>query len=252
MLPSRTEFDDPSFLDRLRKGDADAYRLLIRRFHGSLVGVAAAIIGSHAQAEEVVQDAWLAVYSGIGRFEGRSALATWLFSIVLNRARTRRGREIRLVPLPEEYDPSADALRFHQDGHWIDAPRPWDDLNPERVVGGVQLWAHVQAAIERLPAGQKAVIILRDVEGQDAETACALLGLTPENQRVLLHRARMRVRDAIDTLIGTPARRAAPAKPSAVSPPRPGIAKRMACALRAAAAIARAAAGWASPDSAAA
>src|SRR5689334_23713876 len=92
-----TEFDDPDFLAQLRRGDASAYRRLIRRFHGSLVGAAAGIIGSRAQAEEVVQDAWLAVFSGIGSFEGRSSVTTWVFSIVLNRARTRASREGRLV-----------------------------------------------------------------------------------------------------------------------------------------------------------
>ena len=96
----QTEFDEPEFLARLRRGDEQAYRALIRRFHGSLTGVAASIIGSRAQAEEVVQDAWLAVFSGIGGFEGRSSLVTWVFSIVLNRARTRASREGRLVGLP--------------------------------------------------------------------------------------------------------------------------------------------------------
>ena len=85
----QTEFDHPEFLAQLRSGDERAYRKLIRRFHASLVGVASSIIGSRAQAEEVVQDAWLAVFAGIGAFEGRSSVVTWLFSIVLNRARTR-------------------------------------------------------------------------------------------------------------------------------------------------------------------
>ncbi len=214
MPPSNTEFDDPAFLERLRRGDADAYHRLIRRFHASLVSVAASVIGSHAQAEEVVQDAWLAVLSGIGRFEGRAALGTWLFSIVLNRARTRRGREVRMVALPAEPDGGADPPRFAADGHWLDWPRPWDDLDPERQVAGRQLWDHVQMAIAKLPAGQRAVITLRDIEGQDAETACTLLGITAENQRVLLHRARLRVRDTIDLLVGggTQARQASQAR----------------------------------------
>jgi RNA polymerase sigma-70 factor (ECF subfamily) len=203
MRTSSTEFDDPAFLDRLRRGEAEAYRRLIRRFHASLVSVAASVIGSHAQAEEVVQDAWLAVFSSIGRFEGRSGIGTWLFSIVLNRARTRRGREVRLVALPAEGDEGGgEAARFKADGHWLEFPRPWDELDPERLVAGRQLWDHVQAAITRLPAGQRAVITLRDVEGQDAETTCELLDISAENQRVLLHRARMRVRDSIDLLVG--------------------------------------------------
>ena len=201
------EFDRPDFLARLRRGDSDAYRNLIRRFHASLVGVAASIIGSHAQAEEVVQDAWIAVYAGIGAFEGRSSLTTWLFSIVLNRARTRAVREARLVGLPQldggEPDERAVPLSaFQPDGHWVEAPRLWDDISPERIVGGRQLWDHVQAAIERLPAGQRAVLILRDLEGCAAEDACTLLGITAENQRVLLHRARGRIRAQVDALVG--------------------------------------------------
>jgi RNA polymerase sigma-70 factor (ECF subfamily) len=227
MRSSSSEFDDPLFIDRLRRGDPGAYRLLIRRFHGSLVGVATSIIGSHAQAEEVVQDAWIAVFSGIGRFEGRAALGTWLFSIVLNRARTRRGREVRLVPFPAEAEPGPrDAPRFAADGHWLVAPRPWEELDPERVIAGRQLWQHVQATIALLPAGQRAVIILRDIEGQDAETACALLDLSPENQRVLLHRARTRVRDAIDALVGdSPAPPVAKRRHGATRPDKPPAAK---------------------------
>jgi len=207
---SQTEFDDPSFLARLRQGDASAYRALIRRHHAPMVGVAASIIGSRAQGEEVVQDAWLAVYAGIARFEGRSSLSTWIYSIVLNRSRTRASREGRLVGLPALLDGAAPGERsvpgsaFQPDGHWIEAPRLWDELDPERIVGGRQLWSHVQDAIERLPAGQKAVVILRDIEGKDAEETCALLELSSENQRVLLHRARARIRQAIDTVTGAP------------------------------------------------
>jgi RNA polymerase sigma-70 factor (ECF subfamily) len=155
----------------------------------------------------VVQDAWLAVFNGIGRFEGRSSVATWLFSIVLNRARTRAGREKRLAGLPGIFDGAqgneraVDVTEFQPDGHWVEAPRLWDEINPERVVAGRQLWTHVQAAIERLPSGQRAVIILRDMEGSEAEEACALLGISAENQRVLLHRARGRIRKTIDALV---------------------------------------------------
>ncbi|MFZ0021794.1 MAG: sigma-70 family RNA polymerase sigma factor [Acetobacteraceae bacterium] len=206
----QTEFDEPEFLARLRRGDEQAFRVLIRRFHGSLTGLATSIIGSRAQAEEVVQDAWLAVFSGIGAFEGRSSLVTWVFSIVLNRARTRATREGRLVGLPALMEGSSpggravDVSEFKPDGHWIEAPRLWDEINPERVVGGRQLWDHVIEAIDHLPPGQRAVIILRDLEGCEAEEACTLLGITAENQRVLLHRARGRVRQAIDAAIGAP------------------------------------------------
>jgi RNA polymerase sigma-70 factor (ECF subfamily) len=229
---ANSEFDDPRFLERLRQGEQGAYRTLIRRFHGSLVGVASSIIGSRAQAEEVVQDAWLAVYSGIGRFEGRSSVVTWLFSIVLNRARTRAGREGRLVGLPAILDGAqpgeraVDAGSFQPDGHWAEAPRLWDEISPERIVGGRQLWEHVQEVIERLPAGQRAVIIMRDIEDRDAEDICALLAITPENQRVLLHRARARIRRAVDTLLGNATEATAPAAPRrATTRPRTGQAR---------------------------
>jgi RNA polymerase sigma-70 factor (ECF subfamily) len=236
------EFDSPDFLARLRAGDGAAYRQLIRRFHGSLVGTASSIIGSRAQAEEVVQDAWLAVFAGIGRFEGRSSLASWLFAIVLNRARTRASREGRLVALPaldagEAAERAVPLDRFQPDGHWTEAPKLWDELDPERVVGGRQLWLHVQEAIEKLPAGQKAVIILRDMEARTAEETCALLEITPENQRVLLHRARGRVRRTVEVLLDGPAvaRAAAPAPRPAAPKPRGGAALRFAARLFAAA-----------------
>jgi RNA polymerase sigma-70 factor (ECF subfamily) len=229
------QFDDPAFLARLRAGDEDAYRALIRRFHASLVSVATSIIGSRAQAEEVVQDAWLAVFNSIDRFEGRSSLATWLFSIVMNRARTRAGREKRLVGLPGILDGAqgseraVDVTEFQADGHWVEAPRLWDELNPERVVAGKQLWAHVQAAIERLPAGQRAVLVLRDMEGRDAEEACKLLGISAENQRVLLHRARGRIRKMIDTLVAgsAPGTTVAPERGRQRVPQRGGAANAM-------------------------
>jgi RNA polymerase sigma-70 factor (ECF subfamily) len=143
---------------------------------------------------------------------------------VLNRARTRATREGRLVGLPalmEGTPPggrAVDASEFKPDGHWIDAPRLWDEIDPERIVAGRQLWDHVMEAIDRLPSGQRAVIILRDIEGCEAEEACTLLGISAENQRVLLHRARGRIRQTIDTVIGS----ARPAVPTA--PTRPAVA----------------------------
>jgi RNA polymerase sigma-70 factor (ECF subfamily) len=227
-----TEFDDPAFLARLRSGDHAAFRTLIRRFHASLVGVAASIIGSRAQGEEVVQDAWLAVFSGVDRFEGRSSLITWVFSIVLNRARTRARREGRLVSLPTALDggdPHRGGERavplseFQAEGAWREAPRFWDELDPERIIAGRQLWHHVQEVVENLPPGQRAVIILRDIENCSADDACALLAISPENQRVLLHRARGRVRRTIDLLLRTDSGNARPTPsvaPTAARPPR--------------------------------
>lgn len=233
------DFDTPEFLDRLRRGEEAAYRRLVRRFHATLVGVASGIIGSRAQAEEVVQDTWIAVYGAIAKFEGRSSLASWLYTIVLNRARTRIGKESRLVGLPAVLDGSQGeesalpASAFRDDGHWAEAPRLWEEIDPERVVGGRQLWQHVQEAIEALPAGQKTVLVMRDMEGLPGEEICALLQITPENQRVMLHRARARIRAAIDRVTAPAAPKPQPA-PTAAPRRRPGIATRLALALWAA------------------
>jgi RNA polymerase sigma-70 factor (ECF subfamily) len=210
--------EQPDFLARLRAGDHAAYRQLVRHFHASFLALATSIIGSRAQAEEVVQDTWLAVFGGIGRFEGRSSLAAWLFSIVLNRARSRASREGRLVALPalDGGPPDERAVprsAFQPDGHWIDPPALWETLDPERIVAGRQLWEHVQDAIALLPAAQRAVLILRDIEGCSSEDACRLLEISPENQRVLLHRARGRIRQAIERLPGLHAPAAVPQRP---------------------------------------
>ena len=206
----QTEFDEPEFLARLRRGDEQAFRALIRRFHGSLIGLATSIIGSRAQAEEVVQDAWLAVFSGIGGFEGRSSLVTWLFSIVLNRARTRATREgawsacRRLMEGSSPGGRAVDVSEFKPDGHWIEAPRLWDEIEPgahrrrPAVLGP-------RDGGDRASAGRPA----RGDHparhgGREAEETCALLGISTENQRVLLHRARGRIRKTIDAAIGAP------------------------------------------------
>jgi RNA polymerase sigma-70 factor (ECF subfamily) len=230
------EFDRPEFLARLRPGDPGAFHALVTRFHISLVRVAAAVIGSRAQAEEVVQDAWLAVFSGISRFQGRSSIVTWMFSIVMNRARTRAVREGRLVGLPALLDGAEPGERavplsaFKPDGHWVAAPRLWDELDPERVVAGRQIWQHVQDAVDALPAGQRAVIVLRDLEARSAEEACAILQITPQNQRVLLHRARGRLRRVLDGLAGgmpQPASTAAVARTPATRPSRASASQQM-------------------------
>ena len=201
-------FDTPEFLTRLRAGDEAAYRRLVRRYHGAMVGLAQGVIGSRAQAEEVVQDTWFAVFRNVSTFEGRSSLAGWLFTIVRNRARTRITAEGRTVGLPEmEGGGRAVGLEnFHADGHWAELPALWDEINPERIIGGRQMWEIVHETIQTLPAAQQAAIMLRDIEGQSSEAVCDLLGVSAENQRVLLHRARGRVRAAIDAAMGTPQR----------------------------------------------
>ncbi len=199
--------DERDLYERLRNGDERAFRELIRRHHTSMVRLAHSFVGNRATAEEVVQDTWLAVLEGLGGFEQRSALKAWIFGILVNKARTRAVRDGRTLLFSDmaledgSREPVVDPARFTAAGYWTDPPRPWDDLNPERVVAGQQLWAHVTRALENLPPAQRAVIIMRDIAGHESVETCNILGITEANQRVLLHRARARVRQVIEALI---------------------------------------------------
>jgi RNA polymerase sigma-70 factor, ECF subfamily len=201
--------DEPRLLERLRAGDRAAFATLVDLHGGALLRLATALLRDRSVAEEVVQDAWLAALDGLGGFEGRSSLRTWLFHVLANKARTRQAREGRSVPFsalagPEggdEADPGPD--RFDRGGMWKEPPGHWNEENPERLAQGAQTRAAIERAIAALPQAQRAVITLRDVEGLEAEEICALLGVTLANQRVLLHRARSKVRAALEPLLET-------------------------------------------------
>lgn len=184
--------DDIALVRRLRGGDEEAFTCLVRRYHASMVRVARCAVGSEAVAEEVAQDTWLAVVRGVESFEGRSTFRTWLFHILLNRARTAGVREHRAEPLPD--DDLAD--RFGANGHWSTPPEPWADQVTDRLAAE-RLVPEVRRRIAALPASQREVMVLRDVEGLPAEDVCSLLGLSAGNQRVLLHRARATVRAGV-------------------------------------------------------
>jgi RNA polymerase sigma-70 factor, ECF subfamily len=203
-----TPAGDAQLLARLRRGDEAAFTALVERLYGSMLRLAMAHVGSRAVAEEVVQDAWLGVLGQLDRFEGRSSLRTWVLRIVANQARTRAARERRTLPfssLQELDEPGAPAVapeRFLPDGHrwaghWASPPRSWRDLPEDRLLAG-ETRAEVERAVAALPPAQRAVIVLRDVEGLTAAEACGLLGLSEGNQRVLLHRARSKVRQALE------------------------------------------------------
>lgn len=205
---------DPSSLEEhqllvaLRAGDERAFVELVERHHAAMVRLATAYVGSEALAEEVVQDAWSAVVQGIDRFEGRSSLKTWLFTIVKNRASTTFVRERRSAPLSslgsedEETGPTVAADRFCSssdpslDGEWAAPPRPWEDAG--RRLLALELREELRRALEDLPRRQQMVVGLRDVEGLDASEVCDLLDLSEANQRVLLHRGRARLRQALE------------------------------------------------------
>jgi RNA polymerase sigma-70 factor (ECF subfamily) len=198
---------DEHLVDQLRAGDAGAMRRLVERHHGTMLRVARVYARNPATAEEIVQDAWIAVIQGIGAFHGRSQLKTWLLAIVANKARTRAERDGRLVLL-DDLGPAegVDPSRFDGRGHWTRPPGPWEEISPERLAGDRELVKHIGEALDHLPPAQRAVVLLRDVEGISSEDACNILGVSESNQRVLLHRARTRLRAVMETLLTPGAR----------------------------------------------
>lgn len=187
-------------LARLRRRDEAAFTELVELYHARLVRLARSFVRDAATAEEVAQEAWLAVVAGIDRFEGRGSLRSWLFSIVANRARTRAAREGRVVTFsslaPEDLA-VADAALFDARGYWKTDPAPWRALTPETIALSAELRQHLLDAIEALPPRLHAVLVLRDIEQVSSEDVCHFLEVSETNQRVLLHRARMQVRAAI-------------------------------------------------------
>jgi RNA polymerase sigma-70 factor, ECF subfamily len=190
--------DDGQLVARLRAGEEDAFAALVSMYHARLLRLARTVVGSRSVAEEVVQDTWLAVVRGVDRFEGRSSFKTWLFHILLNRARTTAGREHRTAALP---DGDIDD-RFDGSGAWSTPPVPWSDQVDDRVVAE-RLARQVREILPTLPDVQRQVIVLRDIEGIAPADVSELLGLTDGNQRVLLHRARARVREQLASGMGT-------------------------------------------------
>jgi RNA polymerase sigma-70 factor (ECF subfamily) len=200
--------DDAAVLQALRNGDETAFATLVERYHAPLLRLAMAYVPSQAVAEEVVQDTWIGVLEGLDRFEGRASLKTWIFRILVNQAKTRGVRESRSVPFsplsPSEEtadEPAVDPSRFRTSGlvdFWETYPQHWDDDTPERLALSKEALGQIGKAIETLPPMQRQVITLRDVEGLSAEEVCNVLGLSETNQRVLLHRARSRVRRTLE------------------------------------------------------
>ena len=189
--------DELELVERLHAGDEAAFAALVRMYQANLLRVAQTIVGSRAVAEEVVQDTWLAVVRGVDRFEGRSSFKTWLFHILVNRARTSAGREHRTASLRDE---SLDD-RFDGHGAWTSPPVPWSDQVEDRIVAD-RLAIRVREILPTLPDVQRRVVVLRDVEGLTSGEVATALGVTDGNQRVLLHRARAHVRDCLAQEMG--------------------------------------------------
>lgn len=198
----RAAVDDRDLLERLRAGDEAAFEALVERHDRALRRVARTFVRTDAAADDVVQETWLAVVRGLSGFEGRSSLRTWIFRILTNLARTRAVRDARSVPFStlEAEEHAVDPTAFGPDGRWSSSP-PRLDADPETGLLSGELRQHLLSGVDALSPDQRAVITLRDLVGLSAKEVCELLDLTDGNQRVLLHRARARLRTALLPLV---------------------------------------------------
>ncbi len=211
-LHDTIQLDEAGLVQALQRGDETVFSAVMEEYSGSLLRLAMSFVPSRAVAEEVVQETWMGVLEGVGRFEGRSSFKTWLFRILTNRAKTRGTREKRYVPfgLPGSDSDGDDGPSLEDslfvtegsgEGHWADPPQGWEADTPERALLSKECRLAIEEAISGLPDNQRQVITLRDVEGVSAEEICNILSISETNQRVLLHRARTKVRRVLDPYV---------------------------------------------------
>jgi RNA polymerase sigma-70 factor (ECF subfamily) len=202
--PGQLPFEDRTLVDRLRAGDEATFLAIVEKNHWAMIRVAMGYVASEGVAEEVVQDAWVGILQGLGKFEGRCPLRAWMFRILTNRAKMRGGQEARSVPFSALESESSEGEQWPVEtfrspddprgpGHWARDPERWTD---ERLADAEALF-RIRAEIEKLPPNQRQVMTLRDIEDWDSAEVCEALGISEANQRVLLHRARTRVRRAL-------------------------------------------------------
>ncbi|MFJ1340535.1 RNA polymerase sigma factor [Pseudomonas caricapapayae] len=185
---------EPRLLERLLRGDQQAFKELVTTYQGAMRAVAYAILGSR-QADEAVQDAWLAVVRGLPGFQERSSLKTWLLTITANAAKTRykqNRREVLLDDLPSPHGTVGND-RFANDGHWLLAPSAWHEDSPEALLSQDELRECLEHTLLSLSQLQSSVLVLRERQGLELEEICNLLDISLSNVRVLLHRARLKV-----------------------------------------------------------
>jgi len=208
-LPRTPVADDAVVVAALRRGDETAFTDLVNAYSSSLLRLAQDFVRTRAVAEDVVQETWLAVLNGIDRFEGRSSLKTWVYRILVNKAKTRGVRESRIVPFsslaPDDDERAVpeDRFRGSEDqwpGHWSSPPRPLDTVPEERLLAR-EARGRIAEALETLPDSQRIVVTLRDVAGWESDEVCDALGLSEGNQRVLLHRGRAKLRTALESYL---------------------------------------------------
>jgi RNA polymerase sigma-70 factor (ECF subfamily) len=201
-VDGRPQLEDAQMLAQLRTGDEAAFEALVKRHHGEMLAVARSYVRTGALAEEVVQETWLAVLTAIDRFEARASLKTWIFRILVNTAMTRGGREARTIPFSslesvDENGPAVDPERFGPAGEWHVWPASWTALPEDSLLSSETLEV-LRRAVQELPARQGRVIALRDIAGFTAEEVANMLDISPGNQRILLHRARSKVRAVLE------------------------------------------------------
>ncbi len=192
--------EDAELVARLRAGDEQAFVALVSRHHAAMLRLAGSFVSSTAIAEEVVQDTWLAVLRGIDGFAGRASFRTWLLSILVNRARSTGVREHRSIAVADA-GPAVDRARFDASGAWASPPQHWVEDSDDRLLAQ-GLSDRIQAALDELPARQREVVVLRDIDGLDGREVCEALEISEANQRVLLHRGRSRLRQALESELG--------------------------------------------------
>jgi len=200
--------EDLQLVRALRAGDEVAFMMLVERYGPAMLRLARMYVPSRTVAEDVVQEAWLGVLKGLEGFQGRSSLRTWIFRILVNTAKTRGQRESRSIPFSSlwspdpQSEPAVAPERFRPAGDqwpnsWLDKPTSWEGVPEDRLLSQETL-DHIQASIDGLPPNQREVIRLRDVLGWSSEEVCDALDISATNQRVLLHRARSKVRAALE------------------------------------------------------
>jgi RNA polymerase sigma-70 factor (ECF subfamily) len=193
--------EDAELIDRLRSGDEQAFASLVAAYHSGMIRVAQSFVPERGLAEEVVQETWVGLLRGLDRFEGRSSLKTWLFAILINQARTMAIRERRTIPFdPTGDDRAEDPARFAADGTWAQPPVPFTEDVEERLAHAPML-AQLGAALKELPAAQRIVVTLRDIEELTSQEVCSILEISAVNQRVLLHRGRAGLRRIIEAML---------------------------------------------------
>ncbi len=191
---------DGELLARVHAGEEEAFVELVSRHQDSLLRLAGTYVASAAVAEEVAQDTWLAVLRGLDGFQGRSTFRTWLLHILVNRAKSTGVREHRTMAVGSA-GPAVDAARFDASGAWMSPPQHWVEDSDERLSAQL-LAAPIRTALEHLPARQREVVLLRDVDGLRGQEVCEVLEISEANQRVLLHRGRSQLRQAIEAELG--------------------------------------------------